>query len=255
MLKRTFAKSGLSGGYKTPIKKRRQIQRARRPSSRGVQQQLIGKSSFNEVKCRDQVFTPGVDLPVIETQALIYVEPTVAGLGLATGYTCINCCSQGNGISQRIGNKIVIRNIRIKGAIEANDAQDLTDTGNVRLVIVYDKQTNGAAPAYTNILESIDTAGGTSTMFNSSIKISNKNRFVVLRDEVFSFDGVGGKGTYHFDYFIKKKLEVVFSSTASPPTVANISTGAIYLLVFAETDAFTHVPIIRDVNVRMRYDD
>ena len=227
----------------------------RKFSSNNVQQNLIGKSSLKEIKCRDQVFSPGGTVSSTLLASVVYIEPTVAGLGLATGYTCINTLEQGNGVSQRIGNKVVIKSIMIQGMIAAPVTVDATDTGGVRVIVVYDKQTNGAAPAITEIIGNVSTAGGYATGFNSPIKITNKNRFVVLRDHIFPMGGNIDQASHSFKWFIKKQLETTYSSTSSPPTVANITTGAIFLLTFIGAGQFTHSPDINDFNVRIRYED
>jgi len=161
-------------------------------------QGLIGKSTFNELKCRDQQFTPGAPIATVAYANVAYVTPTVAGLGLATGYTCLNCVEQGNGVSQRIGNKIVITSIRLRGTITPSKTADTTDYGFVRVLMVYDKQTNGAAPLIGDIISNISTSGSFATAFNSGIKITNRNRFVMLRDQIFEMGATGSSNVHHF---------------------------------------------------------
>lgn len=236
-------------------KKKKQVY-AKKVFKSNSTQNLIGKGSMKEVNCKDQAFTPGASIPTCLLASVAYIEPTVAGLGLATGYTCINTLSQGNSVSQRVGNKVVFTSIRVTGTISASDSQDITDTGPIRVVVVYDKQTNGAAPAITEILANVSSDGSYSTTFNSGIKISNRKRFVVLRDQTFTFGGLGSDDAIHcIDWFIKKKMETTYATTSTPPTVANIMTGAIYLLVFYPANSFTHVPTVSDWNIRTRFMD
>lgn len=208
----------------------------------------------NEIKCKDQILAPSVAIGTVIIGNVAYIEPTVAGLGLATGYTCINTLSQGSQISQRIGNKVVIKSLRVKGTILPSETADSTDYGMVRVAVVYDKQTNGTAPAATEIFASIDSAGAFTTQFQAPLKITNKKRFTVLRDENFVINGINDSA-HKIDWYIKRKMPVEYNSTATPPTVANITTGAIYLVVFCNGGTFTHVPQIQDFQIRMRYFD
>jgi len=224
-----------------------------------VQQNLIGRSSlFNttEVKCKDLSLTPATVIATVATANLAHINPEAggAGNGLATGYTTINAIQQGNAVSQRIGDKVTIKSIRVKGLINIADDADLTDNGHVRCMVVLDKQCNGAAPVYSDIIASVDYAGAYSTPFNSSIKICNKKRFVVLKDETFNL-GWQSDQAIKIDWFIKNRLETEYISTAGPPTIANIATGAVYLLVFACAGEFTHLPRVVDFNIRVRYFD
>lgn len=232
--------------------KKGNVQKFNTYKNKNVQQNLIGKTSMKEIKCRDQVFaTTAISTGVIS--GLSYVEPTVAGAGLATGYTCLNCLTQGIGASQRIGNKVVIKSLRITGTIVANPAATSADNGNIRIVIFYDKQTNEAAPAYTEVLADIQTDLSYNSHYESKMKIANKKRFVVLRDKVIPIN-YGDNGSCHIDWFIKKDLEVEYSSTAAPPTVANINTGAIFMFIFGNA-TYSNQPQYRYVHARIRFED
>lgn len=218
-------------------------------------QTLVGRpSSFKETKCRDQVFSPGASVALGLIGTVAYAEPTVAGLGLGTGYSCVNLCSQGPAVSQRIGNKIVIKNIRVRGRFQLYNTQVAADMCFVRALLVYDKQTNGAAPAITEILADVDTTGSYSTIFNSGVKIANRKRFVVLRDQVYRL-AVGDIENNEVDWFVKKNMEVTFNNTHSPPVVGDCTTGAIYLVMYYGPTVTTDSPVLSDFTVRIRYDD
>lgn len=243
-------RKGYTGSFKGtkrkfPLKKRKVFRKL-----------LVGKSSIREIKCRDQIFSPGASIPGTVYTGVTYVEPTVAGLGLATGYTCLNCLEQGNGISQRIGNKVVLKSLRLKGQLSLDDSTTppLGYTATYRVMVVYDKQTNGAAPVIGDIIANVGTAGAYVTAFNSGIRINNKNRFVVLKDKTFDLSDYSAVNQIDIDWFIKKNLETVYSATTNPPTITQISSGAILLLVF--TDGLEGaLPYLANFNCRLRYED
>jgi len=262
-MKRTFSSYNMNGPIKTsntfakkyggPAKFRKIANK--NFSKTNVQQQLIGgTTSMKEIKCRDQIFTPGVMIDTTLEAAVAYIEPSVAGLGLATGYTCINCTAQGSGVSMRVGNKIVIKSLRITGTITKGEGATVADDGMVRVLVVYDKQTNGAAPSVSTIISNIGTGGASATAFNSPININYKNRFVTLRDQYVKI-GYHTDCIYNIDMYIKKKMEVVYKATNAVPLVTDIASGAIYLLIFTETGDYDIKPTINNINVRMRYED
>lgn len=246
--------------YKTITKKRRVSPYASIPYTKNVipkqmsgMQALIGKATNRETKCRDQIFTPNAQIATGAINNLVYVEPTLAGLGLATGYTCLNTLAVGSGVSNRVGSKITITSLRIKGCVAIADNADVTDNGHFRCCVVLDHQCNGAAPAYTEVFEDIDANGGVTSNFNSGIKIANKKRFVMLRDDVVSLSYIG-PACYHYDHYIKKRIETEYKGSAIPPPITDITTNSILLFIFVST-GFTHNCIINDWSCRMRYID
>nr|WAE42792.1 MAG: capsid protein [Cressdnaviricota sp.] len=232
--------------YKNPKKRKMTSSIVKNNQSKNVQ----------EVKCRDQVFSPLLNTNLVAYTNVVYIEPTVAGLGLETGYSSINLVSQGTGINNRIANKVVVKSLRVQGQVAANDAMDLTDSGQVRLIIVYDKQTNKAAPGIADIIANIDTSGGYATAFNSHVRISNGNRFVILRDKIWQTQGLGGTNSFQIDEYIKVNMETTYVTTSTPPAITDVTTGGIYLLLFCNGAlGFTHFPNYAYINVRMRYYD
>jgi len=78
----------------------------------------------------------------------------------------LNGLAQGTGASQRVGRQILIHLIRMRFFGSSSQA--------VRFVLVYDRQSNGAAPSVTDIFESNTVA--------SEINWSNRDRFDFVYD-------------------------------------------------------------------------
>lgn len=83
----------------------------------------------------------------------------------------INLVPQGTGESQRIGRKIVIRSIDIKGIVVGNGVSTVPIM--VQISIILDKQCNGAAAGYTDIYATND--------INAFRNMAYSERFQVLK--------------------------------------------------------------------------
>ncbi len=98
--------------------------------------------------------------------------------------------AQGNTESQRIGRKVVLTRVDCKGLLTLPTTAVAADTSDVvRLLLVCDKQTNGAAFTGTDLWES--------NSWRSFNNLSNSSRFRVLQSKTYTFNcGAGsGRGT------------------------------------------------------------
>lgn len=154
------------------------------------------------------------------------------------------CIQQGTGVSQRIGNKIALKSLRIRLALSAIDNHEYDIISEARLMVVYDRQPNGVYPTMGNMLQLIKqdgtTAFGTEV---SNINVSQLDRYVVLMDKILSLPpqttgltnanmvGVTQQSTFIIDEFIKlKRLETCFQSSNNPITIGDVQTGALYIV-------------------------
>jgi len=121
----------------------------------------------------------------------------------------------------------------------------------MRIVIYYDRQPNGANPSQADILTDTTPAGtAVAVTPQSGLNINNRDRFMILRDRKVMLPAVGiagvafgniainsnyndlGKGSMNYQEFIKLKgLESLYNS-ANGGTVGDISAGAFGILVF-----------------------
>jgi len=192
---------------------------------------------------RKTVEKKGVDFPL-----------TIAGTVVTTTNTNADCfvvdlVQQGAGSWNRVGRKIELQSLRIRGvAIWTYDPAASTHLlGNVlRMVVVWDKQPSGnAIPTFDTVFGVTGQDGSETSTFLNPVKYDNMDRFSVLRDCVTEFKPkvlnttAGGAVTfenYPFDEFIPLKgREVVFLGQSNPMTIADISTGAVYVYFRALT--------------------
>jgi len=197
--------------------------------------------SSKEVKCFDCAVTDAAAGITWALSAAGFAEPGVA----FTGITELNDIQQGATVYQRIGVKVLMRSIRLRGTLQASA---ITALCHVRLAVIYDRQPNGAAPAIGDIYVDCNGAGGTS--LSSSINITNKNRFTVLRDQLIPMDPAQ-ELTKEVDWFIPCRLQSEYK--ASGATIGDISTGSLILVAGAINAAgFTNFSNFR---CRIRYED
>jgi len=164
---------------------------------------------------------------------------------------CLNLVQQGAGISQRIGNKISLKSVRIRLGFAAT-ANDIDTPVQARIIVLYDRQPNGAYASSNNILSD---SNQDNTIVNG-IATSNLNpnffdRFVVLKDTFVMLQpknadsvantDVNGPTTmdaFVYDEYIKlRNLESQYNGTANPITIAYVNIGALLILVFGDKAA------------------
>lgn len=180
--------------------------------------------------------------------------------------TLLNGIQTGAGFFNRIGARVELKSLKIRGQI----FNLLTSViSMLRMIVIYDKQPNGAAPAITEIFQSRDQTGAAATSANSEINLDQRERFVIVRDkEIYappvtntagvltngpSFPGDESSGPYVINEFIPLKgMLSHYKTSSSPTTIADINTGALYVTFIttgaANSWAFTG-------GFRLRFDD
>lgn len=165
-------------------------------------------------------------------------------------FTCINAMQPGAGFWQRIGKKIKMCGIRIKGEIYPNQTNTAAFVNHTefRIAIVYDKQANAAVPStYGTVFQDRGT-GTTQISVASNVNIENRERFVVIHDERVQLPPIGVTGTIStkglintniktiIDDYHKINLEVGYNA-GTAGTIADINTGSLLLVLIADAGA------------------
>jgi len=99
--------------------------------------------------------------------------------------TLLNGCIAGSQNYNRIGRKINMKSLQFRGMIAAATVATAADDQLCRIVIVYDKQSNGAAPTWANVVQSQSIAGTTSSATSDMVNLDNRDRFTIVRDKFF----------------------------------------------------------------------
>lgn len=234
--RKRYPYSRSSNVYRAPSGKRVYMGPPRLPYQ---QAQPYGRPGLTEVKCCDMVLAaPAV---LLLPAAVVGAEPVAA----YTGITEINLIQQGATVAQRIGNKVVLKSIHVTAHF---NVLAVANSGTIRVMVVYDKQTNGAFPALTDIILA-QPAGAASPL--SGINIANKSRFQMIRDKYFNLSG-GGTTGYVFDEYCKGRWEVEYGANAG--NIGDFRTGAVYFVAYY-LSAIVAGPTLAFLHCRNRYYD
>jgi len=171
----------------------------------------------------------------MQEKKVIDVDATTTNVSTTPSLTLLNGVAVGTDFTDRIGRKVIMKSCFFRAFLYPVD--DTTQNDILRCIIVYDNQTNGAAPIITDIFKQSSPL--------SQLNLNNRDRFKILYDKEFPIGKVdtttdaafsNGKNVYVFKKYLKLNHEVIFGGTAA--TVASIQTGSIYLMfVTANTAA------------------
>jgi len=178
------------------------------------------------------------------------VDTTAVSVNTTPSLTLLNGIAAGTDFTDRIGRKVILKSLQIRYGIEPTD--QIVGVNHMRFLIVYDRQTNGAAPIITDILKA-------SSPF-SQMNLNNRDRFQVLWDKVHVQPFAANTATQAVSFgqtvwcgkkYRTLKHEMIFGGTAA--TVASIQTGSIYLLAVGTNTATADSTFI--FNTRIRFID
>ncbi len=166
--------------------------------------------------------------------------------------------AQGAGESERLGRRIIVRSINIRGVLSlpAQNGATVPPTGDVlRSMLLLDKQCNGAVPSNDDVLA--QTNGGERVY--SFRNVASAERFEILNEQFNSINYRGGIGIAAdqdwsgqrevFSVYVKCRIPIEYSGATgavTERTTNNIVFGGITLA--SDCDLLF-------VNVRVRYTD
>lgn len=140
----------------------------------------------------------------------------------------LNGLSQGSDNDNRLGRKIFMK--YVEGIWKASSTLGSGVAQSCRILIVYDRQSNGAAPAITDVLTT-----------NNSCALKDydaRDRFLILLDEFFDLPNfTGTEFKMQTGRFYRKiGMPTIFNS-GNAGTVADIASGSLYLLTIGDVAA------------------
>lgn len=160
------------------------------------------------------------------------------------GVTLLNGMARGDDINQRQGRQVTLRSIELR--LLSRVAPGTGIDQRHRILIVYDRQTNGAAPAITDILSSANV------LYPRNLE--NRQRFRILFDRLHTLNASGEPGSGRiFKWYRRLNHPVTFNAGAAG-TVADIQTGSLYAIVFGTEAPGGTAGIVSGI-VRVRYSD
>lgn len=229
----------------------------KRRASQQLQQPKPKRARLNQAQ-----FIPAPSTPGSKAELKAYDIAVATYQCNTTGSFTLLCVPQlGTDYTNRIGRKINLRSVYIRGQIftELGTVPSAGSQGSQfgRMIIFYDKQPNGAAPAVTDLLVSASPS--------AQLNLNNRDRFEILADKTWVFDpyffsttatqsyGSASRQIYAIKKY--KKLgnrDVIFGGNAG--TIADINTGALYMF-FIGDQAAAGDDLNAIVSTRVRFDD
>lgn len=165
-----------------------------------------------------------------------------------TSVILMNGIVSGANFFNRIGNKVSPESSDLD-IVVSNNSTTATAWAMYRIALIWDKQPTGAVPNYSDMFQNIDSAGNATTTGYCGRNLQTTDRFIT----VSHYDGIAaplnaasGEGnTRHFKFY---KSLVGFQQQFKGTTAAigDISTGAMYLVLYAPADATNTVSFYFD---------
>lgn len=157
-------------------------------------------------------------------------------------FTLINGLIRGTDSYQRVGRRIKMTRVNVRGIVTFLQAGAAPGADLLRLQLIYDREANGATPALADILQDTSNAGATTVDSLAGLNLNNSDRFAVLKEWYWSIPAAsnsGGAATGSqavptmtelcFKFTKKCNLDVRFNS-GNAGTSADITTGALYVV-------------------------
>lgn len=200
------------------------------PRGRPVSNTALQRAAAQEIKSVDVVNPNGTGVAGVWT------------LNTTATITALNLITSGSASWQRVGRKVHLKSVHIRGYVNIGNPVAQEDYG--RMMVVYDKQPNGALPTIQDILLDQINSGTDVSLSQrlSGINLNNRDRFEILRDQQFwlpptantSFTLAPGVA---FPMTIKmfidlKGRETTYRADSSPGVIGDISTGSLLLITF-----------------------
>lgn len=173
------------------FKQRRQFQPRRR---RFVRRRNMGRQALREVRQVKRVLNKSTELKHVTTNVTINL---VAGTAQTQSLVLL---SQGDTAATRNGDKISVQNIAYRFSFKLADNETIGSI--VRFMVIVDRKPAGAQAAITDVL----TAAGVNNLMN----LSNRGRFQVIHDQVFTLNVNGNQYRYEKAFMNMKGMKVFY---------------------------------------------
>lgn len=164
-------------------------------------------------------------------------------------YILLNGLSMGSGMADRTGRIIYMKSMEIRGFWTGGASMN-TYQGICRMILFYDKQSNGAEPAADDVIYPAEVEG--------LRNLANRSRFKIIKDETWKVSTSGNPDAqkpFHWYVQLPGQCQKSVYNAGDAGTVADIETGSLYLLLITDTSAGTNTEAMIDYNIRVRFYD
>jgi len=244
--------------------------KARRVADMSTAQLLRRAAAYKSARPSIRAFPMsrgGDSLKGVDT--LLSLSPIIATTNTNGACFLLNGIAPGSGSFNRVGRKTSLKSLRIKGGITFTmtpTAAGVVNHNAVRMVIVWDKQPNsGSLPTFDTIFGYTLQDGTEASLTWAQPRYDNLERFQVLKDKAIDVQtepagvvttGVVDQWVSIDEYIGLGGRQTTFSGQSAPCTVADISTGALYVYFRAQNNAASATAQVdADTVARLRYMD
>lgn len=192
----------------------------------------------------------------------------------------LNALEVGSTFCNRVGRRVTWKSIRVMAQLGTRGAVVTAALDVARLIVVYDRQPNGALPAMSTIIQQTDQATTNTTTALAGINMNNRDRFEVIMDTRIALpvtaasasadapssitpselptvhSANGCHQTLIVDEFRNLKNHVShYQADSVPSVIGDISTGAFYLVALGGIAAGSEAWQISKYSIRMKFHD
>ncbi len=184
-----------------------------------------------------------------------FLDTTVSDAPITAGMVIANLTviPEGNTESQRVGRKVTIKSIHVKGTLTLTAATALASTTDkVFGMLVLDKQTNGAAFAATDLLDTDSII--------SFRQLANTQRFSILMKKVWTMSAGGAAPTgaaFGFSQVIRDvninkrcNIPMEYDNSATTGAITTVRSNNVYWVTQSGSGL-----VVSALTARIRYVD
>ncbi|AUM61684.1 capsid [uncultured virus] len=211
------------------------------PGTRGSYRRVAGVRRYPNFGTIRRTYT-------IPEKKFIDVRGVNGVLDETPGYLLINGLTQGASAITRIGSRIMMKSVHLKYYVKGPELASVTGVtlqNMVRIILAYDLQPNSATPTSSDFFE--DATPGLGIV--SPMRKEWSSRWKVLWDKrypiVSTYQPSGitpGQNMIYDETFIKLNHAVEYSDS-STGTVADIKTGAVWLIALSDNGTTGNQPV------------
>jgi len=265
-LLRKRSRSAMSSGGNV-----RRMSKAARQNRLLTQRRLLRGVLAGQIRGSNQPLVSSGETKGVDTNLSTGLGDLTEATNSSTPIIALNLIQTGSGSWNRVGRKVFPQSVRLKYTIRYRYAQRASgevQANNVRVLLVWDKNPNGAAlPTFDTIFKATDQSGNEASYWNAPAAYDTMDRFRIIRDTVHDFNPAmypATSGDIAFmsvseDQFVvlPAGLETVYSGQAVPQTIADLYSGALYFVAIMKDALPTDYAMqILDGSVaRLRYKD
>lgn len=224
---------------------RQRMQKAKMSIPRSIPQSVVNKQVAKAIQKAGE--SKYVDFPFV---GVVLDDPNLATNG---NIFCINPMQAGAGFFNRIGRKTKTLSIRVKLQFTHKTTDETANStlgqssNMIRYALIYDRENTGVVPTFNAMFAVTDNQGSLATTLSVPLKLQVADRFRVIADEVLVINPIKtplyvtaatqtqtNYEIHTLDRFYdvsKREFIQSYQSTTNPASIADLSSGAIYLVL------------------------